>query len=461
MPSRFRQGTARILHVHQCAALFCAMLALVHCSRHSVPPPVAQDPDSGVVAVPCDPAPKYSVSAGPPASVSPVQATGWSITSSGGSCAGLQPRAIGPMLQWSSPSTDYYVCDAPEIDGDGTVAIHTPVLEVAHEEGPAAVALLSTDGSSRSIINSNTVRSVQPRSSSGFWLLDNHCWGKETRNRVALDGGLQESTPSEDSRMFPNPQGGFVEARTAADFLSTEVRWLDDHLVATSPWHSVKTWPPGNRTEKLALDKLGRVLFLTFHFPSTFGAPPPPSDWTFSAQWIGPEGLLGPEFLPPVPMYLSGRTPVWPAGWGELVALADGGLAAYHSPAASISAREQPGTGLQAGTSLDVQPSGWYAVFRPPDSKLSNAVPAWMPRYESLRLSADGRFYMAVQRDGANCQRTASIVSSVGDVCATVPLVDSASCSAKATFSGTGTLLLTEYGLSCGLRWWPALFSVP
>ena len=276
MPSRFRQGTARILHVHQCAALFCAMLALVHCSRHSVPPPVAQDPDSGVVAVPCDPAPKYSVSAGPPASVSPVQATGWSITSSGGSCAGLQPRAIGPMLQWSSPSTDYYVCDAPEIDGDGTVAIHTPVLEVAHEEGPAAVALLSTDGSSRSIINSNTVRSVQPRSSSGFWLLDNHCWGKETRNRVALDGGLQESTPSEDSRMFPNPQGGFVEARTAADFLSTEVRWLDDHLVATSPWHSVKTWPPGNRTEKLALDKLGRVLFLTFHFPSTFGAPPPP-----------------------------------------------------------------------------------------------------------------------------------------------------------------------------------------
>ena len=286
MPSRFRQGTARILHADQCAALFCAMLALVHCSRHSVPPPVAQDPDSGVVVVPCDPAPKYSVSAGPPASVSPVQATGWSITSSGGSCAGLQPRAIGPMLQWSSPSTDYYVCDAPEIDGDGTVAIHTPVLEVAHEEGLAAVALLSTDGSSRSIINSNTVRSVQPRSSSGFWLLDNYCWGKETRNRVAPDGGLQESTSSEDSRMFPNPQGGFVEARTAADFLSTEVRWLDDHLVATSPWHSVKTWPPGNRTEKLALDKLGRVLFLTFHFPSTFGAPPPlrldllgPMDW--------------------------------------------------------------------------------------------------------------------------------------------------------------------------------------
>src|SRR5207248_7964975 len=129
-----------------------------------------------------------------------------------------------------------------------------------------------------------------------------------------------------------------------------KVRWLNDALEPLSDWQSAVTWaiaPVAPSVEvDIAVDLEGRALVLTFEYPPSFGLPPGPSLWKFSARWMGKEGPLTDVFAPVVPKFVLDGEVFWSAGWGTLLPLPGGGFAAFRDPR----------SGVPNGTT---SPSGW------------------------------------------------------------------------------------------------------
>ncbi|MGZ6126159.1 MAG: hypothetical protein ACXWLR_14420, partial [Myxococcales bacterium] len=62
------------------------------------------------------------------------------------------------------------------------------------------------------------------------------------------------------------------------------------------------------------------------------------------------------------------------------------------------------------------------------------------------------------RRDPTTCARTAEIIGSAGQVCATLALEGSSDCTAGDRIHPDGTLVLQT---SCSLVWWPGLGRSP
>ena len=225
-----------------------------------------------------------------------------------------------------------------------------------------------------------------------------------------------------------------------------ELRWLDDGLRPLSEWRRVVTWSYGNHNWSLLVDQMGRALVLSFFYPPSFGPPAPPSEWKFSAQWMGPDGPIGPAFQPATPIFTpddSPRTQLF-ATFGSILTLPSGGFAAF-----------APQAGADGGGS--VAPSGWYALYPSGEARVAPA-PDWLATYDgSLQLLASGKAFTATTQDPVNCSRTVQLIALSGRLCSTLKLDNSAQCQWNDTVSPDGTIFLENRTNNCRHVWWPGL----
>jgi hypothetical protein len=270
--------------------------------------------------------------------------------------------------------------------------------------------------------------------------------GPDGSESAALCSEIRSTEPVQ--TIEPNPLGGYVEGMSTYDPDIGDtlwLRWVDDTLHPSGDWHPVVTWRAWNLNHSWALyvDEQGKALVLSFFYLPGFGAPAPPSTWTFSAQWMGPDGPLGDRFDPIAPIYTpppSGGFVLF-AQWGSAVPLPGGGFAMFHD-----------GEVGSAGGSIS--PKGWYAAYS--STAVSIPVPDWVKPYDgSLHPLAGGRGYEATRRDPVTCARTALLVSPAGTTCFTLPLEASDLCTfGTDVIAGDGTIALHN---GCEFRWWPGL----
>jgi hypothetical protein len=398
------------------------------------------DPDAG------PPAGDLLWKPGVPASVTPSQSTGWVATSTDAECVGLKPSAVPAQLSWTEPTNSW--CDPSSyVDGNGDLAFRAgamfqPVTRFFRPDGSAGKAI--TDGTENHLW-------LAPRAS-GFWLLSVGGW--RTRNcqffhQLGPDGSPVQATWTEKLGLTPNPTGGFVQSRgtinyeSSPPYMAEEVRWVSAALEPLGDWHVVFTWtvePNPNIQLQMIVDRQGRALMLSFAYPKTFGPSSPPSEWKFSARWMGQDGALGDIFEPLAPTFILNDGYTWFAGWGTLLPLPGGGVAAFHDP------REPAG-----GTT---SPSGWYASYPGGESRTA-AAPDWLQPYDgSIQMLAGGGAYVATRRDPNTCARTALLITPSGRTCYTLPLQGSNLCRLTDTIFPDGTLVLQDH---CQVTWWPGL----
>lgn len=358
----------------------------------------------------------------------------------------MLPPPVPARLSWNVPLESFW-CKPPISDGEGNLAIWTDA-PVSGKEAES-ILFFGANGLHSDLASQGTLRALFPRSS-GFWALDNACGPNYTNRQLASDGQLVRESPGEILHRVPNPLGGYVEMRAAEQYRAIQLRWVDEDLRPSGEWHTVASWPGGNRDERVVVDRRGRALVLTFHYPASFGPPPPPLEWTFSARWMGPDGVPGEAFEPVVPVRTAGGTVIWPASWdgSVFVPLPDGGFAVFHEPA-SLNPAEQ------------VSPSGWYASYIEGQPPIPSVVP-WVQQYGgSLQLIGGGPNYAAMREDPVTCQRTALLIARTGRLCSTLPLEGSEVCGGHDLLLPDGTYALTDYATTCAVRWWPGLARLP
>jgi hypothetical protein len=201
--------------------------------------------------------------------------------------------------------------------------------------------------------------------------------------------------------------------------------------------------PSVNHHFGLLIDQLGRALVLSFFYPPSMGAPPPPSSWTFSARWMGAGGPLTDAFTPAAPIYNpdSSGGPVLFAGWGEIVPLIGGGFAAFRGH-------------LPPGSGGIISPAGWYALYQSGEGRITSA-PGWLQQYYGpLQLISSGAGYATLLRDPNTCARTIQLIAPSGRTCFTLRVQGSELCGWNEDVWPDGTLVLQNV---CQLRWWPGL----
>jgi hypothetical protein len=255
----------------------------------------------------------------------------------------------------------------------------------------------------------------------------------------------------------PNPRGGYVEVRTTSDgkqppampTKALDLRFVDDALAPLGGWHTVVTYHQ-NIQFFVNVDQQGRALALAFMYPPSFGPPPPPSEWKFSARWMGADGPIGEGFEPVTAIFTptssSGFTLF--AGWGSVLPLPEGGFAMFQY-------QVPPSYG---GT---ISPTGWYALY-PSGEARAGSAPSWLQLYDgSLRLLAGGIGYAAAtQQDPSTCARTVLLVAPSGRTCFTLALSDTETCTAfPDAIWPDGTLVLqnADGRTTCLIQWWPGL----
>jgi hypothetical protein len=264
---------------------------------------------------------------------------------------------------------------------------------------------------------------------------------------VDIDGGIISAIPWTDPINFTtNPLGGYIEARTPAnpaELNSRELRWLDEAMQPIGDWHTAITKPAGyDAEERIVVDRKGRALILQRAYPPSFGPPSDSSTWVFTARWMGPDGPLSDNFKP-IPPEIIWNGKVGFAGWGTMIPLEGGGIAAY--------SRANPTSGLSAS------PSGWYAWY-PSGEARSVEAPSWMQQYDgSLELLTGGKAYAATRRDPNTCGRSALIIALSGATCFTVQLAGSAICNSTDAVWPDGTLVVESSAANCERHWWPRL----
>jgi hypothetical protein len=252
--------------------------------------------------------------------------------------------------------------------------------------------------------------------------------------------------------LIRNPLGGYVEVRTIAVWQSatdpdpksiSQLRWVDESLQPIGGWYTAYsvTGLRHNQYRRVFVDQRGRALVLSFTYPPSFGSVPPPSDWVFSARWMGPDGPLTAPFEPTAPTFTSSNGTIYFANWGTILPLRAGGFAMFHAPAPSWS----------GGT---ISPSGWYALY-PSAEGPTVSVPSWLRQYDgSLQLLAGARGYAATYRDPNTCARTIMLIAPSGRTCFSAPVEGSDNCDLKDAISPDGTLVLQN---NCQMHWWPGL----
>jgi hypothetical protein len=247
----------------------------------------------------------------------------------------------------------------------------------------------------------------------------------------------------------PNPLGGYVEARTTHDQSvghTLWLRWVNETLHPMGDWHAVFTWQFWNQNHdwRVLVDRQGRALVLSFLYPPSLGAPPPRSEWKFSARWMAASGPLGDAFEPIAPIYTpkSSADFVLFADWGSILPLSEGGFAIFHEQA-----------GPNAGGTIS--PVGWYVLY-PSGKARTEPAPSWLQPYDGpLQLLAGGGGYAAMRRDSNTCARTAELIALSGRLCFTLPLEVSNLCGQwNDTFWPDGTFVVQNV---CHFHWWPGL----
>jgi hypothetical protein len=241
-----------------------------------------------------------------------------------------------------------------------------------------------------------------------------------------------------------NPLGGYVELIKRLDNTtqSFDVRWVDEAFQPLSDWHTaLTTEPPHSKAElAFAVDRFGKALVLA-QFSGHSRSPP---SWRFAARWMGKDGPVGPVFEPVVPKTLYPNGDVGFHGWGELIALSEGGIAAYRHPAWSADLTLTP-------------PAGWYAWY-PSGEAQGTSAPAWMKeRDHTLQPLQGGHGYAATSREPTTCAREVELIAPSGRVCFTLRLDGSEGCDAGDRLWPDGTLVVETQSPSCRLRWWPGV----
>jgi hypothetical protein len=385
------------------------------------------------------------------AAVAPPQTAAWTAQSNDSECAALKPSAVPPRLSLTTPGGSY--CDpGPSVDGQGNLAVR------GSSSNPPVTFFIRADGSAGTAISDIPYPDTAeyhgwlvPRAN-GFWLSSR---GARTDcyflRQLAADGMPGETISTGVGLAF-NPMGGFVESRGTINYhsspptMSEEVRWVTDALQPLGDWHVVFTWtidPDPNLQLAIVVDQQGRALMLSFAYPKSFGPPAPPSAWKFEARWMGPGGPLGETFEPVAPQYIINGQIISFAGWGTLLPLPGGGIAAFH---------DADGT-LGGGRA---SPSGWYVAYPGPAFQTA-APPGWLQTYDgSISMIGRGAAYAATQRGSNSCARTVLLVAPSGRTCFTLPLLESESCDWDDSIRPDGTLVMrAPHG--CELRWWPGL----
>jgi hypothetical protein len=391
-----------------------------------------------------------------PATLSSPQTSAWQTVSTDPECASLAPPSVPARLSWDGPRTKNLPgwCDPPIIDGEGNMSV-----AFLSETGNGTM-FFRPDGSGAVVKGGAKEYKRALSASAGGFLLLTHTQGEprcEFLRSFRADATPQSSIPvasDPDSvnAVVRNPLGGFVEERTkdenngTEDFKSSlQVRWLNDALEPIGNWQTVLTVNGlrQNHYRRVVVDQRGKALVLSFIYPPSFGPPAPPSQWRFSARWMGPEGPISEPFEPISPAYTSadGATVLF-ANWGAIVPLRDGGLAMFQPPA-------------PAWTGGTISPVGWYA-FYPSGQRPGRTIPDWVKLYDgSLQLLSDGSAYAAVRQSPDSCRRTLLLIAPSGRTCYSLRVeAEEQLCDWSDSISPEGTLVLQNL---CQLRWWPGV----
>ncbi|TMA24624.1 MAG: hypothetical protein E6J78_20065 [Deltaproteobacteria bacterium] len=354
-------------------------------------------------------------------------------------------------------------CDPAIIDGQGDLSVawlngNGITTSYLRADGSAAAAIRDgKDGTGKPV--EGQIAEV-PRTS-GFLVLSKTFtpWCNFVRP-IASDANptgpavfVEAAFPNKLQQIGQNPAGGYVEVRINSDgkqpaTKTLDLRFVNEALLPLGDWQTALTYRE-NIQWAVNVDQQGRALVLAFMYPPSFGPPPPPADWRFSARWMGPNGPLTEEFQPVTPIF----TPTSPsgfvvfAGWGTIVPLPEGGFAMY-----------QYQTDPSYGT---ISPTGWYA-FYPSRQAATESPPSWLQLYDgSLRLLANGQGYAAIEPQGPNsCARTVLLVAASGRTCFTLALEGADACNAfPDTLWPDGSLVLqnADGHSSCLISWWPGL----
>lgn len=398
--------------------------------------------------------------------VTPPQDAGWVALSTDPECAPVTPGSVPPRLAWNV-NDGGAACEPARVDGQGDLGVDwlnaTGITE----------SFFSADGSRASAVHDGNEKALTPEAARSFSVGSN---GFVLVSRVfepscyfvrSLDGAgnavglpLQSGTRYDEdlAMLFPNPLGGFVEVRETSDgqfgkdvTTTLDVRFVDAAFRPLGDWYTVVTHHQENVSWALGVDEKGRALVLAFIFPPSVGPPPPPSEWTFTARWIGPGGPLTQDFRPAAPTLTpklpdgSDGSPLF-AGWGTFLSLPGGGFAMYQG-------QVKPSQGI-------ISPSRWYA-FYPSGESGSHDVPGWLQAYRgSLRMLLGGVGYASLQyNDPKSCARTVLLSAPSGRACFKLDLAGSGSCAAfPDAIWPDGTLVVQGDAQSiCKIWWWPGL----
>ena len=370
----------------------------------------------------------------------------WLAASDDPQCASLVPSLMATELSWSAPpycgtdangqQTCWSWCDTVAVDGRGELGLFS------YQKGTTS-HFFDVSGASTTIADAAAHQlSIIPRPND--FLLTAYT-DATCRFIMPIDPpgalGPAISLVGPQEGFVRNPLGGYVEVGVAAQGLNGSVlqlRWVDESLAPDSDWQPAVNWSGDLHDWQVMIDRTGKALVLSFLYPKSFGAPPPRSEWKFSAHWISENGPLGDPFEPPAPIYTppSGGTDLF-AGWGAIVPLPGGGFVAY-----------------QDSDGGAVAPSGWYASYPSGEAEVSVA-PQWVQQYDgSLQLIDGDAAFAAIQRDPVTCTRTLQLISASGQLCFTLPLEGSDACSANHSIWPDGTLVLQNV---CDFRWWPGI----
>jgi hypothetical protein len=397
------------------------------------------------VCSPAGPAPdggNMTVGPGPAATVSSPQDAGWQRVSSSADCAALTPRAIPGKRDWLYPDA---FCYAPSFNDQGDITVNAITSNgFTTSFVPANGALGATVMAGR---NDLIVSAIS--NGTGFMVLQytsiptcNFIEPVSSAGIPIASPQLVDTTTTNDEvwGLFVNPVGGYVEASVTNEGSTLQLRWIDNSLKPLGGWHTVLSWEHINNWS-LIVDQTGKALVLSFLYPPSFGGTPPPSTWTFTAQWMDAHGSVGEAFTPIAPIFNSGSTALFP-GFGAAVPLAEGGFAMFSDPA-------PPSSG---GT---ISPTGWYAYY-PSGQDTSQPVPQWLHTYDnnSANLIGGGSGYAAIRRDPDACTLTALLIAPSGETCFALPLEGAQSCLANDWIARDGSVIIWD---GCHMVWWPGL----
>ena len=364
------------------------------------------------------------------------QSTRWMATGAPG-CDEVIPHEVPPRLSFTTPAP----CDeATAVDGEGNLTL---AWNRAGPDWRVDRAYFTSDGSAGAVVTSQEL--LVAARARGFIGGDiNWLSGEEWYRITGPEGGYQgyagEPFVSLNGTLWPDPRGGYVQTRVSSASCASsiqliyELRWLDAELHPRTPWRQVTTWSYSyNVLDRVLVDRSGSALVLIYFDPPM--SMPCPGNLSFNA-WVSPEGAIA-ELETPPPSYRSGSCSDLQGGsYGEPVAL-DDGFAFYYRPS-----KYAPVT-------------GWWARFRSGQTR-SEAPPAWLSSYgPGIQRLPSGAFLTAAD-DPRSCARTAKLLGSAGQLCATLPLEGSADCTFGDMVWPDGTFAIANVQ-RCTTTWWPAL----